>query len=112
MILHIAERSAWQAARRSGFYEGPTLASEGFIHASRESQVVEVADRLFRGRDDLVLLVVDAERLTAEVRPENLEGGSELYPHIYGPIECDAVASVLSFAPGPDGTFELPALLA
>ena len=111
MILHIATRADWEQARSQGYYEGPTLATEGFIHASRRSQVVEVADRLFRGRDDLVLLVIDEERLSAEVRPENLEGGSELYPHVYGRVECDAVASVLPFDPGPDGRFTLPAIL-
>jgi uncharacterized protein (DUF952 family) len=112
MILHIAQQDDWEVALESGFYEGPTLASEGFIHASTTAQVVAVANRIFLGRRDLVLLVIDEHRLSAEVRPENLEGGSELYPHIYGPMECEAVESVLPFAPESDGRFQLPAVLA
>jgi uncharacterized protein (DUF952 family) len=111
MILHIAHRDDWETALHSGHYEGPTLAPEGFIHASTLSQVIPVANLLFRGREDLVLLVIDEQRLSAEVRPENIEGGTELYPHIYGPMECDAVESVLPFQPDADGSFELPAVL-
>ena len=111
MILHIAQVDDWKTALDSGYYEGPTLASEGFIHASTPAQAIAVANWLFRGRQDLVLLVIDEQRLSAEVRPENLEGGSELYPHIYGPMECDSVETVLPFEPKPDGTFELPAVL-
>jgi len=111
MILHIASQADWEDAERRGSYDGPTLAIEGFIHASRRSQVVEVANRWFRGRQDLVLLVIDEDRLSAEVRPENLEGGEELYPHIYGPVECEAVVEVLSFDPSEVGRFSPPAEL-
>ena len=111
MILHIAQVDDWETALQSGYYEGPTLASEGFIHASTPAQAIAVANRLFRGRQDLILLVIDEQRLTAEIRPENLEGGSEPYPHIYGPMECDAVESVLPFEPEPNGTFKLPVVL-
>jgi len=107
-ILHIADSTDWEASILPGFYQGPTLASEGFVHCSTTEQVVSVADRLFWGRQDLVLLVIDPRRLSAEVRPENLEGGSELYPHIYGPIERDAVVRTVLFRPGPDGRFTLP----
>jgi uncharacterized protein (DUF952 family) len=108
MIIHIASRDEWEASAGPGLYDGPTLASEGFIHCSTSEQVIPVANRLFRGRHDLVLLIIDEERLSAEVRPENLEGGAEFYPHIYGPIECAAVLEVLPFPPDPDGGFTLP----
>lgn len=108
LILHIADSTDWEASILQGFYQGPTLASEGFVHCSTAEQVVPVANRLFRGRQDLVLLVIDPRRLSAEVRPENLEGGSELYPHIYGPIELDAVVRTVPFRPGPDGRFTMP----
>lgn len=84
------------------------MREEGFIHCSDPPQLKEVADRLFRGRGDLVLLVVDPARLVSQVRLENLEGGEEMFPHVYGPIEIEAVIDVRPFVPRPDGTFEVP----
>jgi uncharacterized protein (DUF952 family) len=84
------------------------LSEEGFIHCSDPRQLEGVANRLFRGRSELVLLIIDPERLGGEVRWENLEGGDELFPHIYGAIEIAAVLDVRSFVPGSDGRFVLP----
>ena len=67
-----------------------------------------VANQRFRGRQDLILLRIDPARLTAEVRYENLEGGTQLFPHVYGPIPVTAVVNVAPFLPSPDGTFTAP----
>jgi uncharacterized protein (DUF952 family) len=79
--------------------------AEGFIHCSNGHQVVWVANQRFRGRTDLVLLHIDPTRLGAQVRYENLEGGEELFPHVYGPIPVTAVVDVVRFLPAEDGTF-------
>lgn len=102
-IFHITSASLWEQG--VGSHCGDTLDSEGFIHCSTAAQVVPVANALFRGRRDLVLLRISTDRLTAEVRYESLEGGSERFPHVYGPIEREAVASVEPLRPGPDGAF-------
>jgi len=91
-----------------GTYTADSLAAEGFIHCSEPQQVVWVANSRFRGRRDLVLLHIDPSRLEAMVRCENLEGGQELFPHVYGAISVDAVVDVTPFAPLPDGTFRSP----
>jgi uncharacterized protein (DUF952 family) len=106
-IVHIAEAAQWQRARESGSYRGDTLETEGFIHCSRPQQVVPVANAFYRGRADLVLLVIDLEQVQAEVRYEAAPEG-ELFPHVYGPLNADAVRAVLPFAPRADGTFALP----
>lgn len=108
MILHITTRAAWGAAQRAGRYEAPSLAEEGFIHLSSPDQVTRVADARFRGTPDLVLLCVAPERLTAPVRHETSDAGAETFPHLYGPLDLDAVLAVVAFPEGPDG-FELPA---
>jgi uncharacterized protein (DUF952 family) len=107
-LFHITTHAAWGEGASRGTYEGDTLRSQGFIHCSTEPQVVEVADRLFRGRTDLLLLVIDAAAISPEVRYENLEGGAEQYPHVYGPLNRDAVTGTLPLPPGPDGRFTLP----
>jgi uncharacterized protein (DUF952 family) len=109
-IYHIATRADWERARRSGEYTtstvGRTLAEEGFIHASGPGQVTGVANRYYRGlRDELLLLVIDPERVLAEIRYEDVPGAAAPYPHIYGPLNADAVVAVRPLPAGPDGTF-------
>ena len=106
-IFHITTSSAWDEACANGAYEPPSLKREGFIHLSLPDQVVGVANRAFRGHPDLVLLCVIAERLAA-VRYEHAEDAGEAFPHLYGPLNLDAVASVIPIVEGPEG-FELPA---
>jgi uncharacterized protein (DUF952 family) len=110
LIFHITAHTEWEEAEREGAYRPEAFAREGFIHCSTRYQVVATADRLFRGRPDLVLLCIDADRLGQDVRYEDLEGSGTLYPHIYGPLVTEAVVAVLEFPPKPDGTFALPVL--
>ncbi len=107
-ILHIAPREAWAAALEAGVYRGDTLDGEGFIHCSTPDQVLRVADALYRGRRDLVLLVIEPGRVPSEIR---YEGEAERFPHVYGPVPVEAVTAVWEFAPGPDGRFALPPAL-
>ena len=106
-IFHITTRAAWDEARAAGRYTADSLHTEGFIHCSQADQVAWVANTRFRGRTDLVLLHVDEAAVGAEVRRENLEGGTTLFPHIYGPLPVRAVMQVTPMTPSPDGTFEL-----
>ena len=98
-ILHLADRAAWEAARTSGTpyamsTRDLTLEQEGFIHCSAdEAQESGDLDRFYRGIEDtLVLLVIDPEKLDAEVRYEPADG--LLFPHVYGPIPIEAVIEV------------------
>ncbi|MGE3073247.1 MAG: DUF952 domain-containing protein [Dehalococcoidia bacterium] len=105
MIYHITTSAAWEAASGSGVYAGDSLASEGFIHCSTADQVAGVANAIFRGVEGLVVLHIEETRLASPVKYENLEGGEELFPHVYGPINVDAVAQVTRLAAGPNGEF-------
>lgn len=107
-IFHITQRAVWLDAQRDGPYRGDTLDTEGFIHCSTREQVVWVANQRFQKQDGLVLLVIDTGKVEPAIRYESAEGG-ELFPHVYGPLNCDAVVDVVTFAPGLDGMFTLPA---
>ncbi|HEY0640486.1 MAG TPA: DUF952 domain-containing protein [Pseudonocardiaceae bacterium] len=114
-IYHIALRAEWSAAQPAGVYEmstrGVTLAQEGFIHCSQLHQVRGVADSFYGdldGLDDLVLLTIDPELLSAPVRFEPPAPGLEDFPHIYGPLPVDAVVDVRPIPRDADGRFELP----
>ncbi len=94
LIYHLAKRSDWEEARVTGPYRAASLAQEGFIHCSRdEEQMLGVANRRFAGMEDVLVLEVDTDRLTAPVKHEPSRSG-EIYPHIYGPINVDAVVGV------------------
>lgn len=110
-VYHITTAADWQGAKSTGWYAPPDYAADGFIHCSRLEQVVPVANRFYAGRDGLVLLQISTHRLLARLVYENLEGGAELFPHVYGRLNVDAVSQVIAFAPGADGRFTLPVWL-
>lgn len=93
-LLHITTAAEWDAAQARGTHEPDSLRTEGFVHCSTPAQIAGVARRFFRGQRGLVLLEIDPDRLGAEVRFENTEGGEELFPHVYGVIEVAAVIGV------------------
>ena len=101
VILHLAFITDWEAGQAAGEYRAPSLADEGFIHASEdEEQMLRVAARLFPNRDDLVVLDVATSRLGPDsplVREPARSG--EIYPHVYGPINPDAVLRVRALLP-------------
>ena len=103
LIAHICSRQAWQQAQQDGQYQGDTLTSDGFIHCSKPEQILGVAERYFSGVRDLLILWIDPSKLAAELRWEASEG--EVYPHIYGPLNLDAVSAVKAFDPDADGVY-------
>jgi uncharacterized protein (DUF952 family) len=107
MIYHITSRSDWASAQAAGEYSADSLESEGFIHCSNAVQVQATANRFFRGQQDLVLLSIDENLVTAEIKYENLEGGTDLFPHVYGPLPGKAVIRVLDLLPDQDGFFRI-----
>ena len=107
IILHITQAEKWQEAKIIGSYRADSLDTEGFIHCSSVSQIVKVANRFFFNQKGLVLLFIDADKVKAEVRYEEAEIG-ELFPHIYGELNVDAVFGVVDFESGEDGLFKLP----
>jgi uncharacterized protein (DUF952 family) len=111
-IFHLTSRTSWLAAQKAGAYTADSLAGEGFIHCSRVDQVLRVADTFFAGQHGLAILTIDLSRLTSELRWEpGTDLVTELFPHVYGPINLDAVVLVSDFEPGADGRFHLPVSL-
>lgn len=108
LVLHIASRSDWQRSASLGSYRCLSLLDEGFIHCSTSEQLLIPANERFRGQQDLVLLCIDVSLLGSELRYEDCYDSGVAFPHVYGPIERDAVVAVLDFVPGEDGCFQLP----
>jgi uncharacterized protein (DUF952 family) len=113
-LYHLALAAEWEEGRRLGVYERSTLGRSlddvGFVHCSFADQVQAIADVVYRGRDDVVLLEIDPELLDAEVRVENLEGGERQFPHVYGPVPVAAVVGERALPPDHAGRLVIPVL--
>lgn len=110
-IIHIAYREDWNRALVDGVYRVDSLDSQGFIHLSEESQVTNVANSVFRGEEDLLLLYVDYEKIKGKVRWEGKRDYGEDFPHLYGPLPLDAVVRIEEFKPNTDGKFRARQLI-
>jgi len=113
-IFHITTRMQWQAAQQIGHYFPASAAGEPFVHCSRADQVLAVAERFYKGQSGLVLLVIDPQRLTStlkwEAPSDEIASAGGAFPHVYGPINLEAVVRVLDFEADSVGTFALPPL--
>ena len=94
MIYHVTTKALWDQAIQKGFYETPSLAAEGFIHNSTAAQVPAVLDRYYKDQTDLLLLYIDETKLEAPLRYELAPSVNEMFPHVFGPINLEAVVEI------------------
>ncbi|MDW8171630.1 MAG: DUF952 domain-containing protein [Anaerolineae bacterium] len=114
LIYHCTTPQAWEEARRSGQYVHPSLQEEGFIHLSQADQLSGVVARYYADRDDMILLVLDADeaaqaldlRWEATKKPKP-DGTPDVYPHIYGAIPAALVRRTLLLVRRKDGSIVL-----
>ena len=108
-IFRVARSADWVRATAAGQYwvtgEASELDGPGFIRASTMEQVGDVANASYAGADDLVVLVIDPDRVESDVRYQPSPDSRHLSPCIYGPIRVEAVVGVMSLEPLPDGLF-------
>jgi len=118
LIFHITSRRAWDEAQERGNYRAESLATEGFIHCSTVSQVLPVAENFYKGHHGLVLLVIEPALLSSDLKWEPPSGETppsgvpkgDMFPHIYDPINLDAVVNVVELEEDPQGKFKMPNL--
>ena len=104
LVYHICTREDWQNAQGSSLYKASSLNLEGFIHCSEIDQVIDVANRYYKGVPDLIVLSINPDKLTSEIRWE--KSGDIYYPHVYGPINLNAVVSIKKLILSSKGTFQ------
>jgi len=118
MIFHITPRTDWEAAQAEGKYVADSLRLEGFIHCSTLAQILPVAEKYYKGQNGLLLLMIEPTLLSSTLKWEAPSGGTpppgvpagDQFPHIYGPINLDAVVSVFDFIRDPSGGWSMPAV--
>ena len=107
-LYHITSLSEWNKAQAQKEYTPQGFASDGFIHCSYRHQILTVAHRFYKGQNGLVILAIESSTISSSPIEENLEGGTELYPHIYSSLPINSVAQVIAFPCNDDGSFTLP----
>lgn len=98
-MLHITTQQAWDNAQQEGEYKAESLESQGFIHMSKKEQVLGTLNLWFKNENELLLLLVNPEKLRSKLIFENgvdPKGNisANSFPHLYGPLNIDAVEKV------------------
>ncbi|HEY8092405.1 MAG TPA: DUF952 domain-containing protein [Acidimicrobiales bacterium] len=118
VILHLLLSSTWQDHLGEEHYLPASYGADGFVHCSGTDDVMlAVANRYYRDAptadgDELVVWEVDESLLRSEVRweapdpapPPGVPPGT-LFPHVYGPLELNAVVRVRRLVRDRGGTF-------
>jgi uncharacterized protein (DUF952 family) len=109
LIYHLTSHEDWTTAQNQPAYTAPSLEMEGFIHCSTAEQLLPVANAFYLEVEAPIVLVIDPERLAARLAWETPEGAdpfsAEEFPHIYGPINFDAVQAIAELEKGEGGLY-------
>lgn len=95
MIYHIVATDRWAEFEHQTEYISETFATETFIHCSRKEQLAGVLTRFYAGVTNLLLLEIDETQLTSPLIYEAATDTNDTFPHIYGPINREAIVSVI-----------------
>jgi uncharacterized protein (DUF952 family) len=93
-IYHVTTRSWWEAAQQAGKLSSPRFEEEGYIHCSTAQQVPGVLQRYFANQTDLVKLTLEKDKIQPPLVYELAGSLNEVFPHVHGPINLDAVVAV------------------
>lgn len=107
LIFHIVEKKAYKRLENSGEYRPESLDTEGFIHCSTGEQINDTANRIFENKRHLFLLIIDTKRVEADIKYEEDKEQDEKFPHIYGPLNTNAILDKISLNPDKKGQFHL-----
>jgi uncharacterized protein (DUF952 family) len=94
MIYHVTDKESWEKALLNNAYTHPSLDLEGFIHMSTKNQVSGVLERYFKNQSNLILLHVDEQLIKPDIRYELSPSLQEEFPHVFGPINLDAIVHI------------------
>ena len=115
-ILHLVPAAYFQSRPASQPYLPESFAADGFIHCTREPEVMlDIANRFYKDLPgDILVLVIDVDRVTPKIKwepPADPDGpltqpeDERLFPHIYGPLNREAIVAIRLANRSPDGTF-------
>ena len=82
---------------------------DGYLHCVASDQVASTLAMWYTDVDECLIIAIDEGSLKSELEWEpGAKRPGQLFPHIYGEINPEAVAEVHRVSRGSDGTFSLP----
>ncbi len=109
ITYHMVPREYYEAqpADRDYLPEPMAAGREAFIHCTDGAANVAATGNRFYTADprDFIILVLDLDKLRSPVRYED---PGRIFPHIYGPLNRDAIIKIIPFPRDPAGRFLLP----
>jgi uncharacterized protein (DUF952 family) len=104
LTYHLTPRAWWDGADPDEPLRAPSLDTEGFIHCTDgAAEMVATANRHYAAEPGaFVILTVDLDRITS---PWRVEDPGRIYPHIFGPIDREAIVALVEAPRAPDGSF-------
>jgi uncharacterized protein (DUF952 family) len=107
LIFHIVDKKALKKFKNDGVFKPESLEQEGFIHCSTGQQINDTANRLFYNQNHLLLLIIDVNRVAADIKFEEDADNGDCFPHIYGPLNTDAIMEKITINPNKEGDFDI-----
>ena len=95
-IYVLMNSATLKTAQKKGEYAPTSLKTEKFIHASPSDQLTRVANKYYSDNEMVHVVVIKKTLLMAQLKWEEASSGG-LYPHIYGPLNMDAMVEAIPF---------------
>jgi len=101
---HLVAVDEWASQPKGADYVPAAFDADGFIHCTDgAANLIDTANRYYRDDPgEFVALVIDLSKVRADVRYED---DARIYPHIYGPLNRDAIVRVAVVQRDASGTF-------
>lgn len=93
LIYHITTQENWDKYKGKPSYQVESLQTEGFIHCSYAGQLDAVIQRYYANVQKVLIVTIETEKLKSKLVEEPSTGG-EIYPHIYGRLNHNAVLKI------------------
>ena len=107
-VYKICNKSEWLAAKQNKKFTGTEKDKEdGFIHFSSGPQLFASAAKHRSGQDNLILVEVDAQKLSSSLKWE-LSRNDEKFPHLYDDLPLSAVTRSFKLKLNKDGVHVFP----
>lgn len=103
--LHLTPKDVWDRQRNQSEYIPEAYERDGFIHCTDGDENLLSVATLFYSNDarDFVVLTLAVDKIRSEVKYEDPD---RIYPHIYGPLNTDAVIGIKAIERSADGQFD------
>ncbi|HEX3077089.1 MAG TPA: DUF952 domain-containing protein [Lachnospiraceae bacterium] len=105
IILHCMKKKTWEKVKNDVSFGKESLQVEGFLHCSQIEYWWRIAPNFRSVEEELVLLCINTEKLSSEIKWEDGDNCGRSYPHVYGEINMNAVVAVLPFIKDADSNY-------